>query len=234
MANILLIHGAYLGGWSWKYVAAELRAQGHHVLAPTLEGCAERAYEMRPGITAETHAAELAGLLFHEDLRDVVAVGTSTGGMVMCRLAEIARDRLSRLVFADALALQDGERLSDFLQRPKAVNTPLSTVPSREDAEGRLFAEMEPELRAWTLARYAPHPIGAMEGPVVLPSFWQSQWPNTSVIYCRQSTNPPVAHQRRIAEAFGASWAELDTGHYPFLTEAAALARLIMAGGGGG
>ena len=102
MANILLIHGAYCGGWAWKFVSAELRAAGHHVLAPTLEGCAERASELRPGITTETHAAELAGLLFHEDLRDVVLVGTSTGGMVMCRVAELARDRVSRLVFADA------------------------------------------------------------------------------------------------------------------------------------
>lgn len=229
MATILLIHGAYLGGWSWTRVAAALRAQGHHVLTPTLEGCAERAHALRPGITAETHAAELAGLLFHEDLTDVVAVGTSTGGMVMARLAEIARGRLRRLVFADALALRHGERLSDFLQRPKAINTALSTVPSREDAEGRLFAEMDPALRAWTLARMTPHPIAAMEGPVVLPDLWSSSWPGTSVIVCTRSTNPPLSHQRRIADAFGASWAELDTGHYPFLTEPAALARLIMA-----
>ena len=229
MATILLIHGAYLGGWSWKYVAAELRAQGHHVLAPTLEGCAERAYELRPGITAETHADELAGLLFHEDLRDVIAVGTSTGGMVMARLAEVARDRLKRLVFADALALQHGEKLSDFLKRPTAINTDLSTVPSRADAEGRLFAEMDPALRAWTLARMAPHPIGAMEGPVVLPEFWQSSWPNTAVIVCTRSTNPPLSHQRRIRDAFDASWAEIDTGHYPFLTTPKDLARLIMA-----
>lgn len=228
MSTILLIHGAYMGGWSWKHVAAELRARGHHVLAPTLEGCAERAYELRAGITTETHAAELAGLLFHEDLRDVVVVGTSTGGMVTCRLAELARERIARLVFADALALRDGERLSDILQRPHAVNTALSTVPARADVEGRLFAEMEPSLRAWTLARYSPHPIAAMEGPVQLPSFWQTAWPGTRVIYCRRSSNPPVAHQRRIADSLGASWAELDTGHYPFLTEPAALARLIL------
>ena len=229
MANILLIHGAYMGGWSWKFVAAALRAQGHMVVAPTLDGCAERAPTLRPGITVETHAAELAGLLFHEDLRDVVAVGTSTGGMVLCRLAELAPDRIARLVFADALALQDGERLSAILKRPKAINTPISTVPSREDAEERLFADMDPGLKAWTLARYAPHPIAAMEGPVTLRTFWGMRWPGTRVIACRRSTNPPLGHQRRIAEAFGASWAELDTGHYPFLTEPDALARLIMA-----
>ena len=58
MATILLIHGAYCGSWAWKHVSAELRAADHHVLAPTLEGCAERAYELRAGITTETHAAD--------------------------------------------------------------------------------------------------------------------------------------------------------------------------------
>ena len=36
------------------------------------------------------------------------------------------------------------------------------------------------------------------------------------------------AHQRRAAETLKASWHELDTGHYPMLTEPEQLARLIM------
>jgi pimeloyl-ACP methyl ester carboxylesterase len=227
MANILLVHGAFQGGWIWTRVAARLRADGHRVLAPSLDGCAERAHQLRPGITTETHAAELAGLLFHEDVRDVVAAGTSTGGMVLCRLAELAEDRLSRLVFADALALQDGEALPDIVPRPTAVNTDLGSSPSREHAEGRLFAELDPELRAWTLARITPHPIAAMTAPVSLPEFWSRPWP-AKVVWCRRSANPPAAHQRRLQQALGASWHELDTGHYPMLTEAGALAELIV------
>ena len=42
MTDFVLIHGAYQGGWIWKFVAARLRASGHNVLTPTLEGCAER------------------------------------------------------------------------------------------------------------------------------------------------------------------------------------------------
>ncbi|GGG22083.1 esterase [Caldovatus sediminis] len=234
MACILLIHGAYTGGWVWSRVAAELRAAGHHVLAPSLDGCAERAHLIRPGITTESQAEELAGLLFHEDLREVVLVGTSTGGMVLCRLAEIARARVGRLVFADALALRDGERVADIVRRPTAVSTALTTGPSREDAEGRLFAELEPGLRAWTLARYRQHPIAAMEAPVRLERFWDLPWPNSTVIWCRRSANPPQAHQRRTAESLNARWLELDTGHYPMLTEPVALARMILAGEGEG
>ncbi|WP_158292035.1 alpha/beta fold hydrolase [Paracraurococcus ruber] len=229
MARILLIHGAYQGGWIWTRVAARLRAGGHEVLAPSLDGCGERAHAIRPGITTESQAAELAALLFAEDWREVVAVGTSTGGMVLCRLAELAADRLGRLVFADALALRDGEALPDIVSRPTAVNTDLTSGPSRADAEGRLFAELDPATRAWTLERITQHPIAPMVAPVVLPRFWGMRVP-TSVIWCRRSQNPPVAHQRRLAEAMGAAWHELDTGHYPMLSEPEALARLIVAG----
>jgi pimeloyl-ACP methyl ester carboxylesterase len=67
------------------------------------------------------NASEIAELLFYEDLRDVVMVGTSSGGMVLCRTAEAARDQIARLVFVDALALFNGEhpvRLQSFWTQP--------------------------------------------------------------------------------------------------------------------
>src|SRR5262245_40272846 len=108
MATYVLVHGAYQGGWIWKPVAKRLRAAGHVVLTPTLDGCGERAHTIRPGITVSTHAREVAQLLFYEDLTDVVLVGTSAGGMVMEIAAETARERIGRLVFVDALALMPG------------------------------------------------------------------------------------------------------------------------------
>jgi len=41
-------------------VADRLSAAGHRVYAPSLDGCAERKGTMRPGITTETHAEEVA------------------------------------------------------------------------------------------------------------------------------------------------------------------------------
>src|SRR6266478_705614 len=104
----------------------------------------ERKHLVRAGITTETHAAEIAELLFYEDLRDVVMVGTSSGGMVLCRAAEAGRDRIARLVLVDALALFDGERIRDIVRRSTAVPSGLTAGPSREDAETRLFADLDP------------------------------------------------------------------------------------------
>jgi pimeloyl-ACP methyl ester carboxylesterase len=226
MTTFMLIHGAYQGGWIWRPVAERLRTKGHLVLTPTLDGCAERKHQIRAGIDTESHAAEIAELLFYQDLKDVVLVGTSTGGMVMARAAELARERVGRLVFADALALLDGEALPDIVKRPTAINTKLTTGPSRQDFETRLFVDLAPEMRRWALDRCTPHPIAAMQAPVRLEKFWDQSW-NASVVWCRKSSNPPIAHQRRTADRLKGRWHELDTGHYPMLTEPDALARLI-------
>ena len=229
MATYVLLHGAYQGGWIWQRVTPFLRAAGHTVFAPTLDGCAERGHALRPGIDTESQADEIARMLFYEDLRDVVLVGTSCGGMVACRVAETARERIGRIVLADALSLFNGETVADHVKRPTAVTTELATGPSREDAANRMFVSLDPATKEWALARYTPHPIAAMAAPVKLERFWQLPW-KASVIWCRKSVNPPVAHQRRAAETLKAAWHELDTGHYPMLTEPEALARLIMIG----
>ena len=158
MSVFVLVHGAYQGAWIWKLVAQRLRAAGHEVHVPTLEGCAERRAGLRAGITVATHAEEVAQLLFYEDLTDVALVGTSSGGMVVCKAAELTRSRIGRLAFVDALALVPGERVGDIVNRPAGDTTALSIAPTRADAESRMFADLEPPLRACLSARNDPHP----------------------------------------------------------------------------
>ena len=231
MSIYVLVHGSYQGGWIWKPTAQRLRDAGHVVYTPTLDGCGERSSQVRPGITITTQAREFADLMFYEDLRDVVLVATSTGGLVICKIAELARERISRLVFVDALAPQPGERVTDIVQRspdaPPVVMTELTRGPSREEAENRLFADLEPELKSWTLERYTMHPIGASDAPGELDAFWAQSWQAT-VICCSRSVNPSEAHQRRTSDKLDAEWHELDAGHYPMLSHPEELAKLLQ------
>jgi pimeloyl-ACP methyl ester carboxylesterase len=229
MSTYALIHGAYQGGWIWQPVARRLRAAGHLVFTPSLDGCAERRHHVRAGITVGTHAREVADLLFYEDLTGVVLVGTSSGGMVIVKAAELARERIARLAFVDALALLPGEKVGDIVKRvaPNEI-TELTTGLTRADAESRLFRDLDPALRAWALARVTPHPIAALEAPMEPTTFWEQAWPAT-VVRCLRAANPPEAHQRRTAERLKAAWHELDTGHYPMLSEPEALTRLLAA-----
>lgn len=229
MAIYVLIHGAYQGAWIWKPVVARLRAAGHVAHALTLDGCAERTHALRPGITVGTHAREVAQFLFYEDLTDVALVGTSAGGMVVQKAAELARERIGRLAFVDALALMPGERVDEIVKRATPNDTTdVSTGPTRADAESRLFRDLDGATRAWALARITPHPIAALEAPMEPTTFWEQSWQAT-VIRCRRAVNPPEAHQRRTAERLKARWHELDTGHYPMLSVPDDLSRLLLA-----
>ena len=229
MTTFVLIHGAYQGGWIWNPVATRLRAEGHLVHAPSLDGCGERAAQIRPGITTESQAQEIANLLYYEDLSDAVLVGTSAGGMVAAKAAELARERVERLVFVDALVLMHGEKIRNIVggPRPSQISTEVATGRSREHTLENLLLDLEPEIAAWAADRFGMHPIAAFAQPVVLESFWDQRW-DVSVISCRRAKNPGEAHQRRCAEALGARWDELDTGHYPMLSAPDALTHLIV------
>ncbi len=229
MTNFVLVHGSYQGGWIWRDVAARLRAKGHTVYAPTMIGCGERRHQLHAGIDTTTFATEVAELLFHEDLRDVVLVGTSSGGMVVCGAAERVRDRVGRIVLVDALALFNGEKSRDIVNRTAPPPYGLAAGPSRDEAANGLFADVPAALLPWVIDRITPHPVGTSMIPVKLTDFWEMSW-DATVIWCKQAPNPGEAHQRRAAAKLKAKWHELDTGHYPMLTMPEELTALLTGG----
>lgn len=226
--TFLLLHGTYLGGWSWRPVADVLRQHGHRVLAPSLDGCGERHGAMRPGIDTETQAAEIAELVRFEDLRDVVVVGTSSGGTVAAKAAETVPERVNRLVFVDALLLDDGQSVRDVVNSPPTAHMDeVSMGPSASQLRERTFADLAPELREWAVARTTLHPTLTITRPVSLPRFFDMSW-DARVIWCSGSKYPGEEHQRHYADRLGAEWIEMKEGHYPFLTAPRELAALIV------
>jgi len=115
MATFVIVHGAWSGGHAWRWVRPLLRAAGHEVFTPALTGLGERAHLALPTTDLDTHIEDVAAVLHYEDLRDVVLVGHSYGGMVITGVAERAADRLSHLVYLDADVPLDGESEFDML-----------------------------------------------------------------------------------------------------------------------
>src|SRR5438093_1023570 len=176
MATYVLVHGSWTGGWVWKLVADRLRVAGHEVHHPTLDGCAERSQALRPGITLDTHGKEIADFLFYWDLENVVLVGTSSGGMVVARAAELGRDRIQRLVFIDALCPMPGETTSVINGRPPRNSEGLAYGLPPEQRESSAFAEVPSPVREWAVARYTLHPSAPTEEAVDLRTFWSQSW----------------------------------------------------------
>jgi pimeloyl-ACP methyl ester carboxylesterase len=228
MATYVLLHGSFQGGWIWKPVSERLTEAGHTVYRPTLDGCAERKGGLRKEITLKTHGVEIANLFFYEDLRDVVFVGTSSGGMVVCEAAERVPERVQRLIFIDALVPRPGERVATINNRPPYDQNALVYGPKPEEARGRVYADLPPDTQEWALARYTQHPLAPTEDPVDLSKFWSLKW-QADVLRCTRSALPPEAHQRRTAELLGGTYAEIDAGHYPMLSNTDEIARYLLA-----
>src|SRR5262249_1504689 len=158
-------------------------AAGHTVYRPTLDGCAERKGGLRREISLATHGTEIANLFFYEDLSDVIFVGTSSGGMVVCQAAEKMPERIRRLVFIDALVPIPGERVATINSRPLYNADLLVYGADPAEARGRVFADLAPDVQDWALARYTQHPLRPTEEPVELTTFWSSKW-TVDVIRC--------------------------------------------------
>jgi len=113
LATYVLVHGGGHGGWCYQRVSRILREAGHEVHAPSLTGLGERAHLLRPGIDLDLQITDVVNLVHYEDLRDVILVGHSYGGMVVTGVADRASDRIGRLVYLDAANPKDSQSLVD-------------------------------------------------------------------------------------------------------------------------
>src|SRR6476659_6075690 len=73
-----------------------------------------------------------------------------------CWTAELMRERISRLVFVDALTLFDGEKVADILPHSTAVADGVTLRPSPEDVANRLFADLDPKQAGRTAVAERP------------------------------------------------------------------------------
>src|ERR1700686_1339126 len=115
MTDYVLIHGAWHGSWCWTRVRRLLAAAGHQVFTPTLTGVGERSHLLSRDVGLDTHIADVANLMIWENLRDVVLVGHSYGGVVARHVADRMPDRIRSLIYLDAFVPENGKTLFDYL-----------------------------------------------------------------------------------------------------------------------
>lgn len=101
---IVLVHGAWVGEWSWTPILPLLAASGRPIVNVSLTGHGMRSHESGPHITQDHHVADVVGAITTLDLERVTLVGHSYGGRVISAASHLVADRLERLVFLDAHA----------------------------------------------------------------------------------------------------------------------------------
>lgn len=235
---IVLVHGAWGGAWIWRRVLAPLRAAGHEVHAVTLTGDGERAHLRRPEIGLRDHVADVLALVESEELRDIVLVGHSYGGMVITGAADalMRRERglLRRLVYVDAMVPLPGECWS-AQHSPETV----ATRTAQAEANGNALPPPDPEAfglagadRAWLLRRQVPHPFGPYREPLDYDAARWASLPRT-FIDCNAPAFPTIEPmRRRVRELPGWRVQVLPTGHCPMVSVPEAFTAMLLAEAG--
>jgi len=111
-ATIVIVHGAWGGGYAFKDVDDRLTADGYKVYRPTLTGQGEKVHLATLDIDLNTHINDIVNVLEWEDLHDVILVGHSYGGMVITGVADRVPQRIKRLIYLDAFLPIDGESVN--------------------------------------------------------------------------------------------------------------------------
>jgi len=118
-ATIVIVHGAWVGGWRWRPVADVLTDRGHRVFTPTLTGLGERSHLTSREVNLSLHALDIANVIRYEQLENILLVGHSYGGMPVSVAAELVPEgAIGSIMYMDAFLPEDGESLNDLVPGP--------------------------------------------------------------------------------------------------------------------
>ncbi|MBO0727753.1 MAG: alpha/beta hydrolase [Acidimicrobiaceae bacterium] len=234
MTTYVLVHGGGHGGWCWQRITPMLRSAGHEVYTPTLTGLGERSHLLGPAIDLDTHITDVVNVLHYEDLRDIVLVGHSYGGMVITGVADRVSGRVGHLVYLDASVPLDGESLAAVAPGPMdAAHAGAKVV---DGVELVLFPGTDPlsfygvtdaDDIEWMKPKLTPHPWKCFSQPIRLVNEAATKDIPRTMINCTSTLRmrPPERVHRVLT---GERVWEIDTGHDLMITEPKVVADMLL------
>jgi pimeloyl-ACP methyl ester carboxylesterase len=204
-----------------------MAAAGHTFFAPTYTGLGERAHLASPDNDLDTHIADVLGVLAFEDLRNVVLIGHSYGGMVATGVADRAPERVAQIIYLDAFVPEDGQSLASFW--PEAERRRRMEAVQAGDgwriAPNPIPPDTSAEDAAWVAKFRMPQSVKCFEQPVRLRG---KPTQRRSYIQCmRFADHGPFGQFAAKARAEGWPVYELDASHSPNVTAPEALMELL-------
>ena len=212
--TFVLVHGAYGGGYVWKYIAARLRAKGHQVFTPTLTGLGDKSHLMSKDIRLETHVLDIVNLIKWEDLRNVTLVAHSYGGWPASAVPEHVGTAIGSIVFLDAFMPRNGQTGLDLNSPPsrQAVLDALKRGEVSRPPTPSTSDRMSEADRNWLQARATPQPIGVSLDPIKL-SGARDRIAKKAYIRARGFSNPNFDSFYDACKASGWTVFDLPSGH---------------------
>lgn len=229
MADFVLVHGAWHGAWCWRKLLPGLWAAGHRAFAVDLNGLGARRHLFQPTIGLADHVADVVQVLDSEELQKAVLVGHSYAGMVITGAADRRPERLSTLVYLDAVVPEPGESWSSThaeatrTDRRAAIRQSGGVPPPDPQVFG-----LEGEARDWVLRQQGLQPGGCYDEPL---AFDAARWAGFRRVFidCHEPALPTIAESRaRVRRQPGWTVQGIATGHDAMISAPDALLRLLL------
>lgn len=216
--QIILIHGAWHGGWVWDRLGPLLKKAGYNVICPDLSGLGANSHRQSPNIGLHVHGHDILNLLFYNDLRDSIIVGHSYGGCVVSEvLAGDSEKRIVHAVYLDAFVPENKEGLISF------IPPNLKAEYERLAVENKMIPPRPPEEweKLWGLTGKNAEFAAERLGPVSARCFTETvqgdpfkRGVTLNYLRCKQNPNPVfenTAAKVREDKRFG--YAEIESHH---------------------
>lgn len=230
MATFLVTHGAWSAGFVWKKMHPLMRAAGHELFTPSHTGLGERQHLAHKDVDLDTHIADIASVIFHEDLSNVHLIGHSYGGIVARCIADRMAERLAHVIYLDSFVPEDGQSMINMAtpaQRERWLKGAAEEGEGWRVPSNPLPGDTSAEDVAWITPRRHPQPIKTILQPARLGN--RTLRTPQSYIYCTRigpgDMFGPFARAAKANPDWG--YFELDASHSPHITAPDALARVL-------
>jgi pimeloyl-ACP methyl ester carboxylesterase len=236
MARLVLVHGAFVGAWSWEPLIAPLEGAGHTVETLDLPGSGDDPSPIDE-VTLDAYAARVCAVL-RERPEPAVVVANSMGGMAATQAAVRCPGRVASIIYVAAFLPQDGQSLLDLTRLPEGADdqvqanlvvdgeAPVATMPAAA-ARHAIYGCCSDEMAAWAIERRGAQAVAPFADPVAIPDGALEDIPRSYVLCKRDRAIPPPLQRRMLEQAGCTEVVELDTDHVPQLSATGELAASI-------
>jgi pimeloyl-ACP methyl ester carboxylesterase len=214
--NIVLVHGAFVDGSSWRAVYDVLAGVGYRV-----------AVVQNPTLSLAGDAAATRLIVDAHDA-PVVLVGHSYGGAVITEAG--THDKVTALVYIAAFVPDTGESVKALGATADVPGSSIVSAPGgflfqdRAQFPTSFGADLTAADARFMADSQVPWGTDAMTGPVTEPA-WRGK-PSWYLVATDDRMIPPAA-QRAMAQRAGATTAEVAASHAVYISQPHAVAAFI-------
>jgi pimeloyl-ACP methyl ester carboxylesterase len=221
LPNIVLVHGAWADGSSWRAVITGLQAEGYNVTAPQF-----------PETSLADDVARLRHILARQTGPTIVA-GHSYGGQIMTALGAEAPNVVG-LVYIAAFGLDQGESLGALLGGGPPTPSLAHLIVDEQgfawlpedDFVTHFAADVDPVKARVLHAVQQGLSMSTFEDVMAEPA-WKSH-PSWYLVATNDEALPPDA-ERMFAQRMGATTVEVSSGHLAMVSHPEEVVKLIEA-----